>query len=108
MNRIWMAAAVPLALMTLMFVGFRTRRSRGDTASPTTCRVILAGAVLTGPIVLRFVHAGWRRGEYPFSRADILAAIVFAALDVLIPITIVVLIGRLIYSLKNSRGLFMF
>jgi hypothetical protein len=103
MNKIWMVAAVPLMLLAIMFFGFWTKPSWANTVSPLTCVVILAGAVLTGLCVLFFVVAGWRRGAYPFRRADILVATVFASLDVLIPTTLAVLLWLLIRSLKDAR-----
>jgi hypothetical protein len=101
MNRMWMVAAVPLALMALIFVGFLTRPSWADTASPATCVCVLAGALVTGLCVLFVVFRGWRRGAYALKRADILAATMLASLDVLIPTTLVVLIWLLVRSLKN-------
>lgn len=101
MNRMWMVALVPLVLMAAMFYGFWARPSFADTAEPATCIAILAGAVLTGLCVLTVVFAGWRRGAYQLGRADILAATVFASLDVLIPTALAVLLWLLIQSLKN-------
>jgi hypothetical protein len=57
--------------------------------------------------VLLVVFKGWLGGAYAFRRADILAAIVCAALDVLIPSTLAVMLWLLLRSLKNGR-LFMF
>ncbi|HEV2799989.1 MAG TPA: hypothetical protein VGW12_05820 [Pyrinomonadaceae bacterium] len=108
MNRIWMVAAVPLALMLLMFCGFWMKPRFADTASPVTCVSILSGAVVTGLCVLFIVLRGWWRGAYTLSRGDILAATAFAALDVLIPTGLVILIWLLIRSLKNSGGILMF
>ena len=107
MNRLWMVAAVPLLLMAAMIYGFWKVPSWGNTVSPLTSGLVLAGAVVTGLCVLTIVFAGWRRGAYPFTRADILAATLFASLDVIIPVTLAVLLWLLIQSLKSSRG-FMF
>jgi hypothetical protein len=103
-----MVAAVPFLLMTAMLISFWVRPSWDDTASPLTCVLVLAGAVLTGLCVLFVVFAGWRRGSFQLKRADILAATLFASLDVLIPVALAVLIWLLIQSLKNSRGILMF
>jgi hypothetical protein len=105
MNRMWMVAAVPLLLMAAMLYGFWTIPSWGNTVSPLTCVLILAGAVVTGLCVLTVVFAGWRRGAYQLRRVDILAATLFASLDVLIPTTLALLVWLLLQSLKNSRGL---
>src|SRR5215203_2997269 len=98
MNRIWIVAVVPLLLLAAMLYGFWKVPSWGNTVSPLTCRLILAGAVVTGLSVLTVVFAGWRRGAYQLTRADILAATLFASLDVLVPVTLVVLIWLLIQS----------
>lgn len=108
MNRLWMVAAVPFVLMSLMLFGFWVRPSWGDTASPLTCVLILAGAVVTGLCVLLVVFVGWWRGAYQLKRADILAATMFASLDVLIPTTLALLLFLLLRSLKNSGGILMF
>jgi hypothetical protein len=70
--------------------------------------LVLAGAVLTGLYVLYAVFAGWWRGSHPLRRGDILAATALAALDVLIPTTLGLLLFLLLRSMENSRGLFMF
>jgi hypothetical protein len=101
MNRMWMVAAVPFLLMSLMFLGFWVRPSWGDTASPLTCVLILSGAVVTGLCVLTLIFTGWWRGAFQLKRTDILAATLFASLDVLVPITLAVLLWLLIQSLKN-------
>jgi hypothetical protein len=108
MNKIWMVAATPFLLMSMMLFSFCVRPSWDDTASPLTCVLVLAGAVLTGLSVLFVVFAGWRRGAYQLSRADILAATLFASLDVLVPTTLAVLLYLLLRSLKNSGGILMF
>jgi hypothetical protein len=108
MNRMWMVAAAPLLLMAAMLYGFWTVPFWGNTVSPLTCVLILAGAVATGLCVLTIVFTGWRRGAYPFKRVDILAATLFASLDVLVPTTLAVLVWLLLQSLKNSRGFFTF
>jgi mannose/fructose/N-acetylgalactosamine-specific phosphotransferase system component IID len=101
MNRIWIVAAVPFFLMAAMLCGFWVRPSWGDTAEPLTCVLILAGALLTGLCVLGVIFAGWLRGAYQFKRGDILVATLFASLDVLVPTTLAVLLGLLLYSLKQ-------
>jgi hypothetical protein len=103
MNRMWIVAAVPLLLMAVMLYGFWTVPFWGNTVSPLTCVLILAGAVVTGLCVLTVVFAGWRRGAYQLRRGDILAATMFASLDVLIPTTLAVLIWLLLRSLKDSK-----
>jgi hypothetical protein len=108
MNRMWIVAAVPLALMALMFFGFWAEPWWDITTELLPCVALLAGALLTGLCVLFVVLVGWWRGAYPLRRGDILAATVFAALDVLIPTTLVGLVCLLLRSLKNSGGLLMF
>jgi hypothetical protein len=102
MNRMWMVAAVPLALMAAMFVGFWTVPSWANTVSALTCVAILAGALLTGLCVLFLVLAGWWRGAYALGRVDILAATTFASLDVLIPATLVALLWLLLRNMKHG------
>lgn len=97
----WMVAAVPLVLMALMLFGFWAMPSWADTASPLTCVLVLAGALLTGLSVLFVVFTGWMRGAYTLKRGDILAATVFASLDVLVPVTLAALLWLLLRSLKN-------
>ena len=97
----WMVAAVPLVLMALMLFGFWAMPSWADTASPLTCVLVLAGALLTGLCVLLVVFTGWMRGAYTLKRGDILAATVFASLDVLVPLTLAALLWLLLRSLKN-------
>lgn len=105
MNRMWMVAAAPLLLMAVVLYGFWKVPSWGNTVSPLTCGLIMAGAVVTGLCVLTVVFAGWWRGAYPLGRGDIIAATLFASLDLIIPVTLAVLIWLLIQSLKSSRGL---
>lgn len=107
MNRIWMVAASPLLLMAILLYGFWTKQDWAIMVSPVTCVLILAGAVLTGLCVLFVVFKGWRHGAYQLRRGDILAATMFASLDVLIPTTLAVLLWLLIRSLKDGK-LFMF
>jgi hypothetical protein len=101
MDRIWMVAAVPFVLMAMMFFGFWAMPSWANTASPLTCALVLACAVVTGLCVLVAVFAGWMRGAYTLRRGDILVATVFASLDVLVPTTLAVLLWLLLRSLKN-------
>ena len=108
MDKIWMVAAVPFLLMALMLFGFWALPSWADTASPVTCVLILAGAFLTGLSVLVVVFTGWMRGAYTLRRGDILAATVFASLDVLVPLTLAALLWLVLHSLKNSRGILTF
>jgi hypothetical protein len=108
MNRMWMVAAAPLLLMAVMLYGFWAVPFWGNTVSPLTCVLILAGAVVTGLCVLAFVFAGWWRGAFSFKRGDIIVATMFASLDVLLPTTLALLVWLLIRSLKNSRGLLFF
>jgi hypothetical protein len=97
----WMVAAVPFVLMVLMLFGFWAMPSWADTASPLTCVLVLVGALLTGLSVLLVVFTGWMRGAYTLKRGDILAATVFASLDVLLPLTLAALLWLLLRSLKN-------
>jgi hypothetical protein len=106
MSRMWIVAAVPLVLMATMLYGFWTVPSWGNTVSPLTCVLILAGAVATGLCVLTLIFVGWRRGAYQLRRGEILAATMLAALDVLIPTTLAALVWLLLQSLKNSRLIF--
>lgn len=108
MNKIWIAAAAPFLLMTTMLLGFWVRPSWAEKASLLTCVLVLACAVLTGLSVLFVVFAGWWRGAFQLKRPDILAATIFASLDVLIPTTLALLLFLLLHSLKNSHGLLMF
>ena len=107
MNRLWMVAALPLALMAAMLYGFRVRPSWANTVSPLTCVAILAGAFATGLCVLSAILAGWWRGAYALGRRDILAATTFATLDMIVPAVLVVIIWMLVRSLKNSGGAFL-
>ena len=103
MNRIWMVAAVPLALMASMFFGFWSLPSFANTVSFLTCVAILAGALVTGLCVLFVVLAGWWRGAYQLKRGDILVATALASLDVLIPTTLAALLWLLVRSLRDNR-----
>ncbi|HEX8635964.1 MAG TPA: hypothetical protein VF703_17590 [Pyrinomonadaceae bacterium] len=107
MNRMWMVAAVPLALMALMFYGYWMRPWWDVTTELAPCVAILAGALLTGLCVLCAVLAGWWRGAYSLKRGDILAATAFASLDVLLPTTLAALVWLLLRSMKNG-GILMF
>ena len=108
MNRMWLIAAAPFMLMLAMFFGLWISPSWANTVSPITCLLVLAGALLTGLCVLLAVFAGWWRGAYVLKRGDILAATLFASLDVLIPSTLAVLFWLLLRGLKNNGGLFPF
>ncbi|HYP02006.1 MAG TPA: hypothetical protein VER76_17580 [Pyrinomonadaceae bacterium] len=101
MNRMWIVAAVPCALMALMLYCFWAIPSWTNTVSPLTCVLVLAGALVTGLSVLIVVFVGWLRGAYSLKRGDILAATMFASLDVLVPVTLAALLWLLIRSLKN-------
>ncbi len=52
-------------------------------------------------IVLVYVLAGWWRGRYGFWRADVLAATLFAALDVVVPLALVALLWWIVRSLSG-------
>jgi len=104
MKWMWLIAAVPFMLMLAMFFGLWAMPSWANTLSVITCVLVLAGALLTGLCVLLAVFAGWWRGAYALKRGDILAATLFASLDVLIPATLAVLLWLLMRSLKNSGG----
>lgn len=97
----WIVAAVPLALMVVVGARFYFVPRWADTASPVECVVLLASSVLTGLWILFRVLAGWRRGSYKFLRIEVVAATLFAALDVLVPICLVTLLWLLIRSLRN-------
>ena len=107
MNRIWMVAALPFLLLALMFFGMRVP-PLADTISLKMWVLALAGALLTGLCVWLVVFVGWMRGSYAFKRGDILVAAMFASLDVLIPMTLVVLIGLALRDMKNNGGLLLF
>lgn len=104
MKWMWLVAAVPFVSMLAMCAGLWAVPSWANTVSALTCVLVLAGALLTGLCVLVAVFAGWWRGAYALKRGDILAATVFASLDVLIPSTLAVLLWLLLRSLKNSGG----
>ena len=108
MKRMWIVSGVPLALMGSMFFGYWTGSWWDMTTELLPCVMILGGALITGLCVLAVVLLGWWRGDYALKRGDILAATAFAALDVLIPTTLVALIWLLLRSMKNSGGLLMF
>jgi len=95
-------------LMLAMFFGLWALPSWANTVSPILCLLVLAGALLTGLGVLLVVFAGWWRGSFALKRGDIVAATLFASLDVLIPSTLAVLFWLLLRSLKNSGGLIPF
>ncbi|MDQ1559906.1 MAG: hypothetical protein QOD32_2966 [Pyrinomonadaceae bacterium] len=101
MNRIWMVAAVPLALMALMVYGHWTRAWWDVTTELAPCVAIPGIALVTGLGVLSAVLAGWSRGAYSLKRGDILAATTLASLDIFIPTSLAVLLWLLIRSLKN-------
>ncbi|HEX8457598.1 MAG TPA: hypothetical protein VF656_09890 [Pyrinomonadaceae bacterium] len=105
MNRMWIVAAVPLAVMALMCYGHWTRAWWDVTTELTPPVLILGGSLVTGLGVLSAILWGWSRGAYTLSRADILAATAIAALDVLIPAGLVLLIWLALRSLKNSGGI---
>ena len=105
MNRMWIVSGAPLALMALMFFGWWTDAWWEITTELWPSVAILAGALVTGLCVLFVVLAGWRRGAYTLRRGDILAATAFAALDVLIPTTLVVLLWLALRNLEH-RPLF--
>ena len=100
MNRMWMVSGAPLALLALMFFGSWTEAWWDVTAEFWPSVAILAGALLTGLCVLFVVLAGWWRGAYTLRRGDILAATAFAALDVLIPTTLVALLWLALRNLS--------
>ncbi|HEY9401788.1 MAG TPA: hypothetical protein VIQ24_03785 [Pyrinomonadaceae bacterium] len=102
MNRMWIVSGMPLALMALMFFGWWTDAWWEITTEFWPSVAILAGALLTGLCVLLVVLAGWWRGAYPLGRGYILAATAFAALDVLIPTTLVVLIWLVLRNMKQG------
>lgn len=104
MHRMWMAAAVPCVSMLAMIVGFWAIPSWANKVSALTCVLVFGGALVTGLCVLGYVFIGWTRGAFRFTRGDILAATVFASLDVLIPATIILLIWLLRRSLAKSGG----
>ncbi|HEY0083153.1 MAG TPA: hypothetical protein VGB61_10210 [Pyrinomonadaceae bacterium] len=102
MNRMWMVAAVPLALMLLMFYGCWTRPWWDITAELLPSVAILAGALVTGLCVLFVVIEGWRRGAYALTRGDIMAATILASLDVLIPASLALLLWLVLRNLKHG------
>ena len=102
MKRMWMVAAVPLALMLLMFYGCWMRPWWDITAEFLPSVAILAGALITGLGVLFVVIEGWRRGAYTLTRGDILAATVLASLDVLIPASLALLLWLVLRNLKHG------
>jgi hypothetical protein len=108
MKWMWLVAALPFMLMLMMFYAIWAVPSWSNTVSLLPCVMVLAGALLTGLYVLGVVFAGWWRGAYTLKRADILAATLFASLDVLIPSTLVVLLLLLLRSIKKSGGLIPF
>ena len=106
-NRMWLVAFVPFVLMLAMFFALWASPSWANTASPVTCVLVPAWAFVTGLCVLLAVFAGWLLcGAYPLKRGDILAATLFASLDVLIPATLALLLWLLLRGLRNSPGLF--
>jgi hypothetical protein len=105
MNRMWIVAGVPLALMALMFLGWWTDAWWEITNELWPSVAILAGALVTGLCVLFVVFAGWWRGAYRLGRGDILAATALAALDVLIPTMLVALVWLALRHLEH-RPLF--
>lgn len=97
-----MAAALPLALLFILGAGMYLLPSWANKSSFALCVVLLAGSLLTGICVAVYVLRGWRRGRFPFRRADILAATLLAALDILLPCGVVLLVWWIIESLRHS------
>jgi hypothetical protein len=100
-GRVWIVAAAPLALVIAAGAGFYLVPRLAEVASPAECVALLALSALTGLCVLGYVLAGWLRGRHALRRADVLAAIVFAALDVLIPAGIAALVWWIVHSFKG-------
>jgi hypothetical protein len=101
-SRAWVAAALPLALLLCIGAGLYLFPSWANTISFVSCVLLLAGSVVTGLCVAVYVLRGWRRGRFPFRRADIMAASLLAALDLLVPSGVVTLVWYIIESLRNS------
>jgi hypothetical protein len=97
-----MAAALPLALLVGVGTGVYLLPSWANTISFVLCVALLAGSLLTGIFVAVYVLRGWRRGRFPFRRADILAATLLAALDILLPCGVVLLVWWILESLRHS------
>jgi hypothetical protein len=108
MNRMWMVAAAPLALMALMFLSVVAGIRWNSDVWSWTWQVILAGALVTGLCVLFVLLAGWWHGSHSLRRGHILAATALASLDVLIPTTLAVLLWLLIRGVKNKGGTLLF
>ena len=104
MNRMWIAAAVPLVLMASMCLATSLNPSPGEMNS-IAWLALLASALATGLCMLVVVFMGWRSGHYRLTHPSILATLVLASLDVLIPTTVVLLFRLFIQSVKNSWGL---
>lgn len=102
MNRIWIVAAVPLVLMALMCLATSLNPSPGEM-NTIVWMALLASALATGLCMLVTVFMGWRRGYYQLTHPGILATLVFASLDVLIPTALVVLLLLLLHSLKGGN-----
>src|SRR3954453_14677761 len=84
-SRAWLGGGVPLALLLTLGAGLYLFPSWANTISFVTCVLLLAGSLVTGLCVAVYVLRGWRRGRFPFRRADIVAASLLAALDLLVP-----------------------
>jgi hypothetical protein len=102
MDRIWIVAAMPLLLLAVMCCVGVMMRAPGD-AHVYLCLAILAGGFLLGLYVLMVVFTGWWHGDHQLTRGDILAALVLASIDVLIPTTLAVLLWLLARSLKGGN-----
>jgi hypothetical protein len=101
MDRIWMVAAAPLLLMAVMCAASIVP-SRGDTYS-IAWLALLSSSLATGLCMLVVVFMGWWRGVYRLNHAGIIATLVFASLDVLIPTTLLVLLLLLLHKLKDAN-----
>ncbi|MDQ3908113.1 MAG: hypothetical protein M3268_07180 [Acidobacteriota bacterium] len=100
-SRAWLVAAVPFALMACAGVALYFAPGWSNTM-PALPFVLLVGASpLVGVGVLIYVLWGWRGRRLRMRRAQVAAALVFAALDILVPAGLLFIVWLIARAMSN-------
>ena len=103
-TRAWAVAAVPAALMAAVGVGLYFDPGWSNRMPFLPCALLGVASVVTGVAVPIYVLVGWRRKRFRFWSAGVVAALLFAAVDVLVPaglIALLILMARAMSSLMT-------
>ncbi|MFL6231320.1 MAG: hypothetical protein ACJ741_21305 [Pyrinomonadaceae bacterium] len=100
----WAVAGAPAALMAAVGLGLYFDPGWSNRMPFLPCAVLGVVSVLTGIAVPIYVLVGWRRRRFRFWSAGVVAALLFAAVDVLVPvglIALLILMARAMNSLMT-------